>query len=180
MPVNQEIVDAARRAGLDEEQMAGVLADPNAAAYLLRNAGSIPVAEDELEMSSYWEALSNFQEVETATLRRSGRVVPTSEPHIPSTEKPYTIKRNEAGETLVLYNSGAIANVTTGTVLFPDAKQQRDVKGSPEWLGKVQESWSEDKVAEWRKKLAKFGYLDVAEGGWAQDLVVGLATFHHR
>jgi hypothetical protein len=79
----------------------------------------------------------------------------------------------------IMYENGAIFDPQTGQTLYPpDMQTQVSIQGSNAWLRDVQDRWGEDKVAEWRKRLASQGY-DVAEkGGWAVDLVNALKMYH--
>lgn len=85
----------------------------------------------------------------------------------------------ESATGKIMYDNGAIYDPASGRTLYPpDSKTQATIQGSNAWLRDVQDRWSDDKVAEWRKKLANQGYQVVEKGGWGKDLVDALALYH--
>lgn len=92
---------------------------------------------------------------------------------------------NDLGQ--ILFGNGVVADPSTGDIFYPNPASgidPSDVPGSPEWLHKIQTSWSEAKANQWRKKLVSMGY-DTAvtggiapSGGMAMDLIEGLRQYH--
>lgn len=84
----------------------------------------------------------------------------------------------------MLYPNGTI--VTDSGILYPNSSHgvdPEDVAGSKEWAEKIQDSWSEEKANEWRKKLWEQGYtgaegLQSDKGGMAYDLLNALQAYH--
>jgi hypothetical protein len=78
----------------------------------------------------------------------------------------------------VMYRSGVLFDPTSNQVIFEPNSM---APGSPLYLRKVTEKWSEDKVAEWRSRLADFGYLTAEQGkasGVDQTFLEALRTYH--
>lgn len=77
----------------------------------------------------------------------------------------------------VMYANGTIYDPETKSILTPPGKA---VPGSPEWLIKIQEEWSDAEANKWRKKLAGQGYQVAETGGMGWDLLEALPEFHTR
>jgi len=60
----------------------------------------------------------------------------------------------------VMFRSGVLFDPSTGELIF---EPNSTAPGSALWLKHVQEAWSAEKVAEWRSRLAEFGYLSPEE-----------------
>lgn len=80
----------------------------------------------------------------------------------------------------IMYPNGAIFDPSTGRTLYPTRpKDAENIAGSEAWLSKIQDSWSDAKIAEWRKKLANQGYEVAEKGGFADDLRGALYEYHN-
>lgn len=84
---------------------------------------------------------------------------------------------------MTLYSNGTIYDPNQGVLYPPDPSSAVNVVGSDVWLRDIQDRWSDDKAAEWRKKLWDQGYqgangLQTDEGGWGMDLVNALRLYH--
>lgn len=86
-----------------------------------------------------------------------------------------------------LWGNGVIADPTQQMVVYPtpDAGiDPEDVPGSPQWLIKISEKWTDAQANKWRKRLVGLHFDAVIpggiaeSGGMAQDLVEGLALYH--
>lgn len=92
----------------------------------------------------------------------------------------------ESPEGAIMYANGAIFDPATGRTYFPpDFATAAQIPGSRAWLREIQDKWSEDKVEEWRKKLWDQGYqgagmLQSDKGGWGQDLIAALESYHNN
>ena len=84
---------------------------------------------------------------------------------------------------------GAIVDPSAGPdgVLFPPPSADVDpstIPGSPQWLAKIQDEWTDEKANKWRQQLWSQGYQAVGlqsdKGGMAHDLVEALKEYHYR
>lgn len=92
----------------------------------------------------------------------------------PTDQSSFTMGGQTGG---VRFKNGVIANPQTNEIYFPPAD---DVVGSEPWLRVVQDKWSQEKVNNWRAKLAAFGYQVDKEGPFADDLKGALRDYHHN
>lgn len=74
------------------------------------------------------------------------------------------------------FNNGVIANPETGEVFFPP--NDETVQGSWAWLSKIQDTWDDSKVKEWRERLADYGYEIGEEGPPDQVFLQALQQYH--
>ncbi len=88
--------------------------------------------------------------------------------------KPQDFVSSPTGQ--ILFPNGVIADPASGGVLFPH--NDPEAEGSAAWLREIQDSWSDNQVAKWRKRLANYGYEVAEEGGMAMDLVNALRDYH--
>jgi len=78
----------------------------------------------------------------------------------------------------LLFRNGVLVNPADGSVFFEPNSM---APGSPNWLRRVQESWSDEQVATWKRRLAEFGYLTPEQAktkGIDQAFLEGLRQYH--
>lgn len=84
----------------------------------------------------------------------------------------------ESATGKLLYKSGVIVDlVNGGAPIFQDPNDPT-IQGSPAWLRRVQETWDENKVGVWRKRLANQGYEIESKGGISQPFLNALRDYH--
>jgi hypothetical protein len=158
----QKAIRILREFGWNDEGVAMLMSWGNDAAARILETPAVfatPPPQFLVPQSSYAEALTKYGfEADTRPMgpdlwRKYGGVVPGS-------WSPSDYRTNETGA--VRFNNGVIADPDTQTVIYPP--NDPAVVGSPAWLRKVQDEWSEDKVNAWRHRLREYGY-DVAKRG---------------
>lgn len=80
----------------------------------------------------------------------------------------------------VMYPNGVIFDPSSGQVFMPPSEA---VPGSFPWLQRIQETWSDDRVAGERRRLFQLGYLSKAQAkakGFDQTLLEALRVFHEN
>ncbi len=78
----------------------------------------------------------------------------------------------------LMYRNGVLVNPADGTVIFEPNSM---APGSPNWLQRVQESWSDEQVASWKQRLYEFGYLTKEQAktkGIDQAFLGALQDYH--
>jgi hypothetical protein len=144
---------------------------------------SAPPTQYQAPQSSYADALTTYGFEEdmrpvgaarptTAMYTGSTRYAPTTA--VPGSWSPTDYRTNETGA--LYFNNGAIANPESGEVFFPP--NDPSVAGSPAWLRKIQDEWSQETINTWRQRLRQYGYDVAKEGGFDQVLRDQLAEYH--
>ncbi|HXF73154.1 MAG TPA: hypothetical protein VNO79_11150 [Actinomycetota bacterium] len=78
----------------------------------------------------------------------------------------------------LMFRNGVLVNPADGSVVFEPNSM---APGSPNWLQRVQETWSDEQVMSWKKRLAEFGYLTEEQAktkGIDQAFLEGLQQYH--
>lgn len=170
--MSESIAQVLRSKGISEEQIQTFLALAGDAPQLAAAAeASIPGSETSLyrqAQAQYPDAVASA----TSPIPEGGGLMAAFS---------YVPKGNEyavGGETgAITYKSGVIADPATESVFFPP--NDPTVAGSPAWLRKVQDDWSDEKIEKWRRKLSVAGYQVDPSGGYAKDLKDALEEYHH-
>lgn len=176
-----KVVNQARRllrsAGVDPEMIDTVLAFGDSAAQRIvdqpATASALAQQHPAQNLSQYQEARASYGFEDRLTADTfSGAGGPDAMARNLLTRKGYQTNKSGA----LFFDNGVIADPTTGDVFMPPNKA--DVPGSFAWLENVQESWGEDKINEWRKRLSDYGYDVAKKGPLDQTFLAALQGYH--
>lgn len=138
-------------------------------------------------LSVYDQVLAEFTGVPTSPLSRlvatSGTMAAFHETD-PSKLRAEEFFRTESPTGKILFRNGVIADPMSGQVIYPPTKgEANEIRGSEQWLLKIQKQWSEEEANKWRKKLISWGYDLQGQlapgGGMALDLITALRDYHN-
>lgn len=165
-----------RRAGVDQDMIDTILAFGDSAAQRIvdqpESAAALALKYPAANVSAYEEARAvyGFEDAPTAA-DFAGAGGPDAMARNLLTRKGYQTNKSGA----LLFPNGVIADPRTGQVHTPN---DENVAGSFEWREKVQETWSDEQVAEWRKRLSDYGY-DVADKGPIDKIFLDTLQMYH-
>ena len=91
-----------------------------------------------------------------ATAVREGGVKPTPQAKLPGFE-------TQDSTGWLQFQNGVLVDPSGASGAYVHYDPTKVVPGSPRWFREVVSKWDDKKVAEWRKRLHEFGYLDKDE-----------------